>query len=709
MPITPIISSDRGKDANSNWVNHKTVEIHDGGHQHTFVSGSISLQSMRRSRFRLCFVEYEIRRLGRSHSSSMKMPQLHLYALEQNETKCLDAIRRRKATYLGSNNDITGEGQDHFSIPLWMPKAMDIASVVIVMQHEEYEPEVLIARGDFTMENSQGTPRDLEDFKLSQEVDAVTAVSSLNISQPLQESTLRDYASFAQSFMLKLGVPERSKIDYDAFKRGLDLMNVIMVDHRAQVLFSSCDEQNLGLLDIRDLELSLMVNDACPARSRVPDMYDTFRSYDVDDTGTLTFQQFQECLATPGLKSRNSIKDFGTLVYIFRKFADGDAIQFSSFVKLWSRYFADPKYEFERREMQDDVTMSRRMIEVAIPYLKNKRRKDCLVKLLRDSDFHATSKFVEVRKQIVRLRMESQATTDERRRSAKKLGRRQQRETAIDGSRRDKNNGKLLFHKRKQKMYLEKRRHAVKKIQDDCRMNSIKEKEAIILDREEKYAAAKEIIRKNFRDRLDFAEEGIKEVPRYLYEDRESKMKLMDLKVVDFSRNSLSSLPDTNFFFHLSSLRKLSLSGNDLHELPQEIESLKRLEILLLDGNELEELPLSIAHLESLKIIDISKNKLSGVPSNFCSLPELRIVTAHSNRFKVLSKDFGNLSKLESFDISNNKLDTIPSSLGSLGKLFKLNLANNRLCDLPHTFGDITCLEELDISCNGIQVCDICS
>lgn len=709
---SPVISNETKR---ISWISHKTAEI-QSANDHINIVGEILLQSLRRSRVRLLFAEYNVTRLGhKNRQSSSSIPissaELHVYGLTQNKTKCLDEIRQHRALYLGriqNSQDSAFHPQEvAIQVACPMSEAIEIVSVVIVMQHGEFDPEVLIARGDFVAGSSlfRGDKEDLVDADTTSDC-TYLAIAALNINEPLQESTIRLYASAAKRFLQNLDTSESSKVDFDAFKQGLELMGILIMEHRAKSLFNACDEQSLKLLDLFDLELCLMMNDACPTTTeQVTNLYEVFSSFDIENTEHLSFRQFQECISTPGLKSSFKVMDLGTLHYLFRKFAGGETIDYPSFIMLWSRYFIDPEYEMNRRNLHDELKVSRRAIEFVIPFLKNRRRQNHLYETLK-KDFYDASKFILVKKKIIQLRKKAQALSDERRRSAKRIGRRQKREAVIHDARRDQSGGAFLtsVSNRRKDYYLSRRRNAIQKIRSDCKMDAIEEKEAIIAKRREKATREEQIIGVTCSDRLEFTGGSFDEIPNGLYDNKTSQMQLMDVKVFDFSRNGLNILPPMNLFFHLTSIRKLALSHNNLQSLPEELGALKRLEILLIDHNNMNELPASIGKLESLRVLNVSGNKLSELTLDFSSLQKLRIIEAHSNLINVLSRDIHKLTKLESLDISNNKLSTLPSELFALEGLFKLNVASNRLSDLPQSFGGLTSLVELDLSCNEIQV-----
>ena len=382
-------------------------------------------------------------------------------------------------------------------------------------------------------------------------------------------------------------------------------------------------------------------------------------------------------------------------------------IDFPSFCKLWTKYLVNPRYELARRcqsvQNNDRVIQRAKPLEIVLPFLRTMKEKNRLYEIVKNDYYDFESNFAEISEKIIQMRKESQSNSDERRRLAAKIGSRQKRETRIGGIERNKNKDNFIVKRRKD-VYLRKRRLTMSKIKDDCELSIQETVQSIITDREEKDAEEARSVRDTFGDRLIITNSGLVEVPKNLYDGRNSQMKLMDLKLLDFSRNSLETLPNNAFLFHLTSIRKLVLSHNKLHEIPKEIDSLKRLEILSLDQNCIEELPDSLYMLECLQILDLSFNKIRVLSPSFSLLYNVRILKINSNSISDLPSDIGKLKKLEFLDISKNKVGMLPDSISSLSSLFELNVSLNKLPNLPTLFGNLTKLEVLDASCNEIQV-----
>jgi hypothetical protein len=513
-----------------------------------------------------------------------------------------------------------------------------------------------------------------------------------------------EYWSATKSMIRYLNLsPDKCRADYDMFAKGLDFLGIVILECRVRALYETCCSRDTGM-DANELEIALMLHDALPVDVDVPSIYEIFSSYDLDQKGELTFQQFQECLGTPGVKSKFRMKNTSTLLNLFRKHAIAKVISFPSFVKLWIDYFVELKHELRQRGINERISKRTRLIEIFVPILKRNRRRKILIKLVMEERSGYSPKFEEAKLQIIEKRKETRLRNDEEKRSENQNVKARQREAIVEDSRRAREKGKFLFRRRKEAVHLSRRRNATSKVQSYRIKIEKEERDAINRNRQEKDIADIELIQSAANDRIDLAHNDLEEVPLHLYEKREAQMKLMDVKIMDLSKNNISSLPCDSFFHHLTSMRKLTLSGNNIRSFPSELESLSSLEILLLDGNEINELPSSVSKLYALKVIDVSNNKLQGFPLEFCNLPELRVLIAHSNEIFTLPTNIGQLANLGCLDLSNNKLGMIPESTCTLGGLFSVNLSSNRLSCLPQSIGKLSNLEQLDISYNNIQV-----
>ena len=103
----------------------------------------------------------------------------------------------------------------------------------------------------------------------------------------------------------------------------------------------------------------------------------------------------------------------------------------------------------------------------------------------------------------------------------------------------------------------------------------------------------------------------------------------------------------------------VTLAGEKLTSLPDEIGDLSHLHVMDLSSNHLDRLPQGIAKLENLRVLSLASNKLKSLP----------VVIAKLKNLKVLS-----LSNMECPDDLCNELTTIPDDIGRLQSLEVLDV-----------------------------------
>lgn len=177
----------------------------------------------------------------------------------------------------------------------------------------------------------------------------------------------------------------------------------------------------------------------------------------------------------------------------------------------------------------------------------------------------------------------------------------------------------------------------------------------------------------------------------------------------------------------LDSLRVLSLSSNNISDLPEEITKLENLEVLFL-GHKFEIFPEQVLAIKSLKKFAITpkmtipegigdltnleelylsgfatNNGIQTVPENISKLTKLKKLILGFNKIEKLPEDFGNLINLEYLDLQYNDLENLPSSFSSLTNLTYLSVRNNRLTHLPDFFGNLIKLGDLRLQNNKLN------
>jgi Leucine-rich repeat (LRR) protein len=101
---------------------------------------------------------------------------------------------------------------------------------------------------------------------------------------------------------------------------------------------------------------------------------------------------------------------------------------------------------------------------------------------------------------------------------------------------------------------------------------------------------------------------------------------------------------------------KLSLSGQKLRAIPDEVFRMSNLQILNLSGNRIEEVPAEIRNLKNLQIIILSNNRIRVLPDAFRELENATHLYLGRNRLIEVSAWVGGLSKLRALDVSFNHL-----------------------------------------------------
>ncbi|KAH3745870.1 leucine-rich repeat protein [Pelomyxa schiedti] len=151
------------------------------------------------------------------------------------------------------------------------------------------------------------------------------------------------------------------------------------------------------------------------------------------------------------------------------------------------------------------------------------------------------------------------------------------------------------------------------------------------------------------------------------------------------------------------SITALSLSKNDLHEVPKDVWNLEKLTNLQLGRNKLTSIPEGIGRLTNLTHLQLLLNDLSCLPDALCSLTQLSVLTVHRNKIVSLPANFGNLTALKALYLGHNCLKALPTSFYKLTNLELLFMSANQLTTLPGGFGCLTSLKELGVKKNKLN------
>ncbi len=141
----------------------------------------------------------------------------------------------------------------------------------------------------------------------------------------------------------------------------------------------------------------------------------------------------------------------------------------------------------------------------------------------------------------------------------------------------------------------------------------------------------------------------------------------------------------------------------DLTEFPREILDLAdTLEVLSLTGNRLTQLPDDLARLRKLRVLFCSHNDFDHLPDVIGALPQLETVGFRANKIRSMG-DTSLPASLRALILTDNQLTSLPAAIGRCPRLQKLMLSGNRLRNLPDALSACEQLELLRLAANDLH------
>ncbi|CAK9797133.1 Leucine-rich repeat-containing protein 40 [Anthophora plagiata] len=185
--------------------------------------------------------------------------------------------------------------------------------------------------------------------------------------------------------------------------------------------------------------------------------------------------------------------------------------------------------------------------------------------------------------------------------------------------------------------------------------------------------------------RADIIRCGTSRILKHVRQDTKStNLNIQEHVISDTSTNNY---PDK---YTMQSTKLLSLAGQNLTELPQEV--------------------LENACKADVGTVDLSRNKLSALPDELCVIARVADLKLQSNQLTHLPEWIGEkFQYLQVLDLSRNHLQTLPACLGLLKYLQELNISFNRYKEIPESVSDISSLAILIANDNSITDIDVTS
>ena len=177
---------------------------------------------------------------------------------------------------------------------------------------------------------------------------------------------------------------------------------------------------------------------------------------------------------------------------------------------------------------------------------------------------------------------------------------------------------------------------------------------------------------------------------------------LKQVQFLDLSGCELVSLPSEIGL--LTGLFDLSLAGNFLCDLPEELQNCTILNSLDISRNSFEAVPACVSTLSELEELNLSNNKITQLPEELGNLAQMRHLNVSFNRLSNIPASFSQMAGAVSFNFSRNRIEEFPLACFSMRHLVSLNASHNRITLIPEGFSSFYHIRNIDLSANRIEV-----
>lgn len=170
--------------------------------------------------------------------------------------------------------------------------------------------------------------------------------------------------------------------------------------------------------------------------------------------------------------------------------------------------------------------------------------------------------------------------------------------------------------------------------------------------------------------------------------------RLANLQVLLMSQNRIEGPVPHQICSSLAQLKTLKLCANQITSLPHTLARLDKLESLSMGsvygGNLLTAFPANcIQHMSALRELDLSHNQLCLLPADIGHpTSHLRQLIASDNKLEAIPKSIGLCRELRSLNLGRNQLTSLPAEIADLKQLDTLDLSENLLCVIPGDVAD---------------------
>ena len=168
---------------------------------------------------------------------------------------------------------------------------------------------------------------------------------------------------------------------------------------------------------------------------------------------------------------------------------------------------------------------------------------------------------------------------------------------------------------------------------------------------------------------------------------------------LDLEHNQIRHIP--RFIANLDSLRSLDLNHNRLKLSKSDVKHASKVKKLSIGGNNIEKLPENIGILQCTNL-NLGKNKLSSLPASFADLKQVHHLIFYENEFVTVPEEISGFENLQHLDFYKNHIKEIPDFIGNFEKLKYLYLSYNEIESIPDTLRNLKNLKYFYIHHNKI-------
>ena len=488
-----------------------------------------------------------------------------------------------------------------------------------------------------------------------------------------KELSLRDVKRQCAAAYAKLGLKTSSDtLELPMFKKGLNFLGNYLTDSRMIKLFRTADLDGGGDIDCGEFEVAYHLNSMLKP-SHIISPLDAFETFDKEHRGEIDEIEFCELM-----HALQVVKDTEKLQEIFTKH-DADqsgSLDFIEFKDLWL-HECDQAKEIKRRGVVPSTTKSK------LPWIINKTKLEnikILRTLLEREEAKEFMEFEDAKNRVVAIRTEARL-----KKSKQSAARKEKRSKEARIARREI--GKIERTRRKEEIARRqeqaRRDKYEKKMEDEYEEQKMKRADRVLLEHKEK-RLKKNTIEDEEREKrgehlIEYRNQELRVMPESIYKTRQARVILTYLQVLDIARNKIVSLPESNCFFNMPSLKKLDCSYNSISSIPDELFDCTELQVIDFYHNSLSMIPDRIEHLERLQKLNVAENAIMIFPENLCKCDKLETLLCFKNQLETLPDNFGTLTSLHTLDVSVNNLIDFPRSIGGCTNLTSLKFAWNQV------------------------------